>query len=343
MKRKGQFVSMIAIIALLFISGGSLFTSLFAQETFSQHVNYYSNDANNIADAKMRGELYPQRMEHELNYTFNNAAYYLGSRGGGEDWDRNIPTLSQLESELVGDIFNGPYDIRRQNSILGCASPNIDSSTFNFNGEHNMSYALQEPKIRCPIGAPSRAKLPIRKENGGYSTQEYQVSNKKNNYIYLADYAINLSEKAEDVTPNPLEGTGSEKTSSCEDSDRDATIDDAESSAFSTAYVDIAEDAIDDTSSPSYMEVTSSETEIYGDFVELEGDWEDCTYTVTVSCGSNCTTTETRDSTEYHAKYRFEGSTVHTTFNVKDTENQVPTYSGRENLEFNFEHIYDIP
>ncbi len=347
MNRKGQFVSMIAVVALLFISGGSLFTAMYGQETFGRTVDYYSGDMGLIMDSKVRGSIFEHKVRHEMNYTENNIAWKMRNNEDGERYQwrtGEVPTYSSIKEEYEEKIMNSSMGVAGQVMVVDCYGPTL---TLEYLEKDEMEVKMSDKSIRC-------------EEDGNYAEvffgrddpndKDLKVENTKNKYLRLVENALKLPEEVNQVAPSSVEVTGSEYTSSCEGGENEDQHDQqAKDSAFGEAfdqYGNVPDDAADQISTPGFVEITQKNLLFDrgpNNFEqEISDQYRDCTYTVTVSCGPNCTETETRSGTEYHTKYSYEADFLWTQYTVEDTQNQVPTFQGEKNLQFRFQYRHPL-
>jgi len=276
---KGQFLSILVIVTLLFISGGSMFTTLFAKNQLNYVWSIYTGDHRQIAETYAKADTYPLFLSNNVGYAIDNAAYELGKNGSDRTWNKSqIPTEEELFEDYNDTIVgHSEYGIRSQNYYAGCSVPNIEQYSIEENwgagvggaatDGYEFAYNMDSNLIKCgKSGFDSKAIkemenfAPSRRPN---YDRDYFISN---NYIELSRYAINLSMEIREVMDQTQTwGTATGTTDECDPNseDRQNEKEDVHQDARENAVdniVGVVEDAVDNTDKSSYISVYSDES-----------------------------------------------------------------------------------
>lgn len=193
-KRKGQFVSMIAVVALLFISGGNLFTAMFVKQTFGDHVHYYSKDIGNVMEARVEGTFYNYTVRKEMNFTENNVAYKMRQKNRHNyDWtDGTVPLYSTIKSTFEDNFINPDTGLRSQDFVAGCTGPGLSLESLTKNG---INVEMSDKSIKCgarDAGTYSFSTVYFAQENPDEKT--LRVENTQNRWLSVAETSVDLGE-----------------------------------------------------------------------------------------------------------------------------------------------------
>lgn len=191
MKRKGQFVSMIAVVALLFISGGSIFTAMFAQETFGSHVNYYTRDTGHVLEAKVHGSFYNYTVKKEMNFTENNVAYAMRNADDNENYewsDGSVPTYSSLKSTYTDRFLDGQGGLNGQIFVDDCSGPTLSMNSLT---KDEISIEMSDKSIKCGY-RDSYTDVYFARNNPNEKT--LQVENVNNRWLRVAEASVDLGD-----------------------------------------------------------------------------------------------------------------------------------------------------
>ncbi len=269
---KGQFLSILVIVVLLFISGGSLFTSLFARNQMNFVFSYFEGDMATVAETEMRASEFPVYMHNQAEYATNNAALVLGENGSYADWNKtHMPTKEYLMHRYNETIVaHGEYGLRANDYFRGCSQTpkvdyyNITESTFG--GNWYFEYSVDKKLLACGggrWGTKAFQEVEMESYRGPEVDDHLEISH---NYIELSRYARNLTEAIRQEIPQTQTwGTSTGTTSHCDPTSsdkqdkRNAVHKDARQNAVDNV-VGVVEEAVDATDKPSYFSVDSVES-----------------------------------------------------------------------------------
>lgn len=371
-RSKGQMISVLTVVVLLFVSGGALFTGLIGSQEIQETVTYSTDDINALAEAKVNAEMYRFNIRKELNYTFNNVAYELGEEAGGVEWEDNIPDMEDVNTTFKDQLLNREdINIITQNRAGECDPPEIDDSMLDLASKHELRLEFSDPWIECD-GLETRAMVPV--------DDSFAVDNTDNNYLSLANDSIELANESWEIINNTQwsrNGTVEDPMSYVDvpdesfnnacyhlsGSDESQADDDAYQSA-EEQYDDteIAEEAYDnlDSEGELYEFVNDLETRtvIEGEINPSQGypETQTCTYRKCIEtetscpppgedgeCTTSCVDRAPEEEKEYDRyRYRFDADKAFLHFEIEDADNSVITYDSDEtDLVFDFTYIND--
>lgn len=371
MKRKGQFVSMIAVVALLFISGGSLFTAMFTQSTFGEHVSYYTQDIGSLLEARIEGTFYNYTVKKEMNFTENNVAWKM--RGSDDDpyyeWSASssIPDYSNIKSSYRDKYMTGEeVGLTPQIFVNGCTGPSLSLNTLD---KDEIVIQMSDKSIRCG-SRKSYAEVFFARENPNDKT--LKVENSKNRYLRVAELATRLGDfiDSHSAIPSDLETTGeaTEDEEPSEDQDNDfRALNGARSNAYdnftnkkgslaSTIKSDFSKNGKDWVNidvetvvptQPSYYTVLHDEIhwDTHHAYCSNEQKIDECDTNGNETLDASETPCDCWDygkEDTYHTKVRFEPPEMYIYFNVTDSENQIRTWKGEKTTQFNIKYTVDL-
>ncbi len=269
---KGQFLSILVVVTLLFISGGSLFTTLFARTQMNFVFSYFEGDMGVVAETQMRSQEFPGYMHNQAEFAINNAALVLGENGSYADWNKtHMPSRDYLMHRFNETIVaHSQYGLRSNDYYLGCSkTPNVDyydieESTFG--GDWVFEYSVDEKIVAC---GGSRWETKAFQEVEMNSIRGPDVDDDQeipHNYIELSRYARNLTMAIrEEMTQTQTWGTDSGTTSNCDptsdqrESKRESVHKDARQNAVDNIQ-GVVEGAVDRTDKSDYIDVESDES-----------------------------------------------------------------------------------
>lgn len=348
-------VSLLVVFNILFVSGGSLLTSVIGAQQIQDTVSYSTDDVRVLAEAKVNADIYGFNTRKELNYTFNNVAYEIGDDAGELNWNDNIPTMEEAEEEFKQQLLTREdINIKTQNRAGDCDPPNIDESVLSIPDRHVLELDFSDPWIECS-GLNTTAMIPV--------SETFSVENPKNNYLYLAENAINLAEESKSIiSDSDWSQTGSETSplnyvEVPDDSDRNACYhmasghgNEAEDAARESAESefddsDIGSEAFNSLDNVnSFVELSQTNTDIDEEVVAASGypKTETCTFEVCsgeYNEDGECIMEE--EQTDYNLyKYQAVADEVEVDFELTDQANTVITYDSAEtNLVFDFTYV----
>lgn len=322
--RKGQTIPLIVIVTIAFVGTGHIFSEVFNQETVRAQLDVTTEDPGVIAKGKVSKDIYEDRIEHDLLYATNNAAYSLGSSGGGVDWHNNIPSFDSIQESYNKEIIDR---INSRNNVVGCSSPNILG--VNIVERNNFKMDFEERTIGCR-GLSSHITV---------NFDPISVENEKNRYLDIGEYSIVLAESARDSSTNSIDESGS-ASGSCGESSSSVRSD-ARSSAESSAARVVNRQAgsaipMSSGSRPSDLHVSEQ--------MGYSGSNHGTSRTSSSSCceetndEGECTSTSRRYS--YESNYRV--SDLEFNFVVTDNGNHIVSYDGIESIAFDFTYVKDL-
>lgn len=324
---------MTAVFSLLFISSGIIFSSIAAKHNFADKVDYSSGDINILAKAKTGAELYADNMRRELNYTWNMESIDLGENAGGFSWeDKRYPSSYDLETKLENRIKNEPdKGLVSQSRLEHCSPPGIDSVVFRSNNWLRLN--LKSKSVLCK-SYTSNAKA--------YFDQDIYVNNEHNNYLNIADYAVKLADKSEEITPGTMAAYDYEED--CPASSSSVKSSSKSKARSSAIQKDLADKAYSQTSSdrPHYIEATMKKVGFDGSYTDnLDDNTVTCTYNVYKDIdndGKAEKVPKTGDGYKYNYTYSVDKVTF--SYNLRDTENTIFTPDNPEDrINFRFDYI----
>lgn len=371
-KSKGEFVSILTVVVLLFVSGGALFTGLLGSQQIQQTVTYSTDDINALASAKINSEIYRFNIRKEMNYTFNNVAYELGEEAGGVGWEDNIPSMEDVNSTFKDQLLNrGAINIKEQNRAGNCEPPQIDESVLEIATKHELRLEFSDPWIKCN-GLKTEAMVPV--------SDTFVVRDTDNNYLNLANESRELANESWEIINNTeWSRNGSVKNPRSYVDVPDDSFNNwcyhlsssdenqADSDAYQSAEeqyddMEIAEPAYDNLDSEgklySFVNDQETRTEIEGRVVESPGypDTQTCTYSKCIEtettcpppgsdgeCSTHCVDRAPPKEKNYDLyRYRFDADKAFVHFEIEDADNSVITYDSNEtNLLFDFTYVND--
>lgn len=328
---KGQLLSVLSLMAILFIVTGNMFSAVIAQDEIKESITYSANDVNQLLKAEIKSEIYRKNIRKELNYSFNNAAYTLSPEWNELNWDDNIPEKESIKAVLNEEIRTGDYGIINQNRLRGCETPELQPEPIEILNFNSVELSLETSRIECS-SRMSTAIVPIQ--------EEYQVENENNNALHLANYARTLAQKVNEVSSDSLEDSGSATTSSCERPDTSETKRTARSNARDNTLSgeeNIAEEAYDQTSDSRESFISGDyDTSYTGSFSQVDSNETRCTYDC--ECEEENETGCECQGTEYSYTYNYTAGQLSTDFELEDSEHEVLTYEGEKQLSFDFQY-----
>ncbi|MFB6180585.1 MAG: hypothetical protein ABEJ93_01780 [Candidatus Nanohalobium sp.] len=356
MNRKGQYVSMLAVVALLFISGGSLFSSLFAQQTFASHINYYSQDIGNMMQAETKKEFFNYTLRKETNFTENNVAL---SMEGRYNWDSlsDVPSYSNFKDDFSDKLSNKMKD---KKFVRNCGEPGI---TINSVNQNVIEMTLSNNNLTCGTSG-SYTQIPL-----GYNQNQpqLQIKNNKNRFLKIAELALRIPDhiKGDPAIPDDLEEKGSASGNL-----NDPTVSDP------TEKSDVKEDAKDEAYNDAKDAVSGLGKDVISDFDKNGKDWATIDISASIPskdsdqfskvssnldpngwkftcssaqnlCGnlppnapsSYCPCGKFFPTYSYTAKYNVHE--IHFTVTVEDSENEIRTKEGLEHTKMKIKYTVD--
>lgn len=265
---KGQFLSILVIITLLFISGGSMFTTLFARQQLGYVFTYFEGDMRQVAETQMKSETFPDYLDQQAEYSINNAAYVLGQNGSNEEWTKSsIPSQELMREHFNETIVAHPtYGLRTKDFIYGCSTPsvayyNVEDNPY-MSSEKRFVYNVNHKTIAC---GNSDTKGIQTVDISSSIVPEDSVVNIQHNYADMTRYARELAQELDETVPDaPIYDTGSATTACDPTSDmRQTQREEGHKNARENA-VDIidglADVAVSNTDKPDYLEVETSDS-----------------------------------------------------------------------------------
>ncbi len=268
---KGQFLSILVVVTLLFISGGGLFTTLFAKQQLGHVWSIYTGDHRQMAETYAKTSHYPIFLSNNVEYAINNAAYELGTNGSDREWNKsNIPAEEQLLSDFNESIVaHNEYGIRSQNYYAGCSVPNIGyfsvDEMYGYTDGHIFGYNMDSNIIKCGKGG-FESKAIDKMENFFFSDRPAydRQENIDHNYIPTYKFAVEMTEELRDSFNPPIYDTANETTGQCDPDSENR--EEAKDEAYNTAKNDARDkiqgkvsDAASNSDKPGYLEVLSTE------------------------------------------------------------------------------------
>lgn len=318
---------------------------IYSGEPVEESVEIYNSDFNSLAEAKLKKDAYETRTKKELNYSTNIVALELGEIMGlssSDGWSSGIPSYGDLKSGYLETVTS---ELRSQNGVIGCSSPQIDS----LSGEIPQSYTvdISDASITCETRevngiSPSSATVNL-------TETSYNVLNSDNRYLSLAKYSVGFAEKIEtDLNGrSSVEASGSDSIS-CEDSGSKSV---AESNAKSDAISNVEAKLPDlDTSlyssdsgdRSSWINRESSSRDLTGSIVSgsVSSSSSPCTY----QCGTDSDGDPimcTGKTYSADAKAYVDSTTLE--YTLVDSERKVINSTGdQERIKFYFEKKFDF-
>jgi hypothetical protein len=306
---KGQYIGMMTLFVFLFIVTGNIFGALLFQDEYSERVEFSVGGPNTIAEAQIRGKLYQDRMEKELNYSSNIIALQQVERE--RVWS-SAPTHQQVLNSYLNAVAG---ELRLQSGLVKCNPPEIGSVSV----EDNSSYtaAFSDPYISCSTtGTDSRIKL---------SEDQIGVENINNSFVQLSEVGVELGEHidSQDLPENWDAGEGFDSArdrDSVSQSEKDRVDRNARQEAERRAIENsnLASDLADDFENLDWVEI---ETETEFEFRTLSTDPQDGSYKYTVCTGGSeeeeCTP-EVRTGDTYNNTIRVEVTDVRLKYDLAD-------------------------
>jgi len=336
-------VTHLAVFTFIFIISGQIYGAVLTQEVFSEEISYHTGGINDIAEARIRGDLYLDRINKELNYSSNIVAVNLAATAGGTSWSNQIPDKSDLKQLYASNILE---EIETQNQLYQCTPPALESVTISEETRIKLDFVDSENAVTCRSGVSGSgdiSKVYLEKDH-------VTIETSKNRYIPISSYAVELARKAEEKMPGS-ELTGSDtETSECP-GDRQSTIRTAKNNARDSAvsgYRNIASEGYSETSGerPEYV-TTSTKTTNFEDEYDVTVNSEQCTYYVDCSKdldgdGEPDITQCPKVDTEYEATAEYTVTGITTSYDLQDSENQILTNEGGKTISFSFSYFNDL-
>lgn len=269
---KGQFLSILVVVVLLFISGGSLFTSLFARSQMNFVFSYFEGDMATVAETEMRSSEFPGYMNQQAEYAINNAALVLGEEGSYAGWNKtHMPSKEYLMHRYNETIVaHGSYGLRENDGFRGCSqTPQVDYYDIEeslFGGDWVFEYSVDEKVLACGggrWGTKAFQEVEMESSRGPVVDDDLEIPH---NYIELSRYARNLTMALrEEIPQTQTWGTATGTTSNCDPtsgqrgSKKESVHEDARNNALDN--IDgVVEDAVDRTDKSDYIDVESDES-----------------------------------------------------------------------------------
>lgn len=378
--KKGQFLSILVVVTLLFISGGSMFTTLFANHEMNRAWSVFTGDMRTLAETQMKAESYPQFLNEQARFSTNNAGYELGRNGAHKTWNNtNMPSKDVLEQQFIDTVItNTDYGLKANNKYAGCSVPNI--------GDYGYGYSVSGKKIAFDLdgntivcGGKNRG---IQELQFISQTSYNEAVSIRHNYLDASRYAVELAHALEQALQDgPIYGVASDTTVCYPNStEEEQTINSAKESSEQNARDKIdgtAQDAVDDVTQPQYLEVETNEWSSWWPPQKVNQTQKDCSITHSHS-NSTCTfndcvfdgqadhiyyevdnacndldedetcvghTHDTEsDSHVYKIKFKYNTTLADyfATVNITDTQDQVLTHEGLKNIPFDYRYKDDI-
>lgn len=376
--KKGQFLSILVVVTLLFISGGSMFTTLYANHEMNRAWAIFTGDMRTVAETQMKAESYPGFVTDQARYSINNAGYELGRQSAHKDWSNtNIPEKDVLEQQFIDAVMtNSDYGLKPNNAYSGCKAPNIEDYGYNATRSGTVvGFDFDKDNIIC--GGNNRGF----QELDFISLTDYTESvHIGHNYLDSSEYAVDIAHALnESLQDGPIYGVASDTTGCNPDSEEeDETAADARESSKDTARDKIdgtADDTLDSVDQPEHLEVETDEwaswwppnqvnrTEEYcsiahshsnsscwlNDCADDDGDPlhyyeevdDDACEDLSEDEECNTHTHDTDTDNEVHEvkfKYNTTLASYYAEVNITDTEDQVLTHDGLKNIPFDYEY-----
>lgn len=328
---KGQLLSVLSLMAIIFIVTGNMFSAVIAQDEIKESISYSANDANQLLKAEIKAEIYQNNIQKELNYSFNNAAYSLSTDWNELKWDDNIPKEETIEASFKKEMTSGDYGVFNQNRLRGCKTPQLESKPLEIINSNKIELSIKTPKVNCS-GGMTNAIVPIK--------EQYTIENPENNLLHLASYARTLAQKVNEISSEELEDSGYAKTNSCESPNKSKTKRTARSNARDNTLngeENVAEEAYGKTSDSRESFISGNYDTIYtGSFDKVDSSNSSCTYGC--ECKKEDKTGCECQGTEYSYTYNYTAEQLSTNFEIKDSKNEVLTYDGEKQLSFDFQY-----
>jgi hypothetical protein len=334
---KGQTLSVLSLVALLFMITGNMFGAVIAQNEIQESISYSANDVNQLLRAETKADMYRKNIRKELNYTHNNIAYTLSPEWDELNWDNNIPSRDTIRTEFEEAMTTGEYGIINQNRVWGCTTPNLADDPVDIIGPNEIELSLSKASISCS-GGLAKATVPIE--------DEYTVENTQNNYLHLAEYARTLASEVRDTVPEETEDTATDSTDSCRSPDSEQAREDAKEQARDnvlSGYKQLASDAYEATEDDREEFISgAADTEYEGSHTLENPDNIESTCTYDCECEEEDEEDCTCSGTEYTYTYEYDADSLNAEYELEDSENLVPTYDINERLEFDFVYRHSL-
>jgi len=281
-KDKGQFVSLIVIMSLVFVATGSLFSTVLVNDVLRSEVEFNTGDISHISQTTVHRDYFEEHVEDEIIYATHQASYHMGqaTQEGGIDWDnRDEVTEEELIDEFKDEVTSRAND--RLSSLPSyCTGPEVEEINYNSgdifdNIFWNPDYDRDEINCRWVQG---RTYLPVEKPN--------LINIHENRYNSLVEHSVQLWESTQETLPDQHNATETRDANYCGESlsdvrDRaeDAAKDTAEDKDFTPDIIDNADDPEDG------IAVVSDITGFERDTFENDPNSEDCTTCSSTSTG----------------------------------------------------------
>lgn len=339
MARKGQFTGVISLIVVVFIATGNLYGAILINDQVSESISYNAGDSGLVAEAKLKSNLYPERMTKELNYSSNIAALNLSDKAGDVSWNNNVPKETQLTQKYVSEVEE---ELKTQNRVRECDGPTIEDVTLSDSSTTILSATLSDNWIICSANYATA--------NVSVSNNQVETNNIDNRYINVTRYAGTLGSEAENIAEEetPITGTGTDSGDSCPEN-RQSELEEAESNAKSNAlsgHKSLAAEAMSGTSEerPDWMS-TSSSTSFSGNAVS--------TVTSTPrTCEYNCRTVKDENGDEvricdegnlYDTEATYTVDQIDFDYSLTDSGKQIIDSNGElQNIVFDFTYKHSV-
>lgn len=336
---KGQYIGMVTVFVFIFIISGNIFGALLFQNEYTERVKKSTGDFNTLTEASIKGDLYLDRMEKELNYSSNIAALKIMDRRPPQwGYITDVPTKEQVKRNYEEEVRE---ELNTQSKIKGCQSPEIGEVSV----EDGFSYTAEfsDPQVKC-FSESSEAGTNLEEDS-------IEVSNTNNSFVTLSEVAVELGNHIDDKDlPEWGTAEASADTTTTEDTvsftRKESTQETAERKAKRKAIEDsnLAETLASDFENPDWTEIESYTA---FDYRVVDRDSE----TTTDECGEgddeDCETTKT-----YTATREVQLTEVTLNYEIlddKDLQAQGPgkrkvigSDSELQTLSYEFDYLYSM-
>lgn len=333
---KGVFGSLadIMLLSVLVILGG-IIGLLMYHSALSTQLTVNMDDVNTISASMNYGDYFENEYASAvINLSEQEAAYQLGSGGGGITWTRSNIPVSDVESELRTNIEESALPKIRQywpefTEGTPCTleanydSVSVDEDRMTLTGEG--SYVeCDDPQVKSRYGVNDRISAP-----------------RSTRFIELGATAHSLAVNTQQELPSESNTRQGSDTSACtDDPDESAVQEDAKDEAKNKVESSYSiQEAVDNTEMSSDFEVFRSDDTLSGDYSLVSEETEQCCESFTTDSDGN-TVCENFEE-EYSATFGYKPTRIEVDYGILNTANLLLTSDGVR--EQTFEFVYEHP